>query len=128
MKPSVYRIQNADGVGPFIPGFSSQWVEYREDSDNLVPSFVEFPMLLPYLMSARAVGWHHGTGCHTVEQLRRWFNRREYAFLLDAGFEAVEIIPDEILASSDIQTVFRCATPLKDCVFARLSLYGGENA
>ena len=37
--PTVYRVQDADGRGPFKPGFSHQWVEERADHENLLPWF-----------------------------------------------------------------------------------------
>jgi hypothetical protein len=38
----VYRIQDKKGRGPYRPGFSSQWVEDRDDHDNLFPWYQEF--------------------------------------------------------------------------------------
>ena len=101
-------MQDKDGRGPWKPGFSRFWVEDRDDHDNLVPWYVEFGDV-----HRRAiVGMHMGCGCRSLEQLRRWFTATEYATLQLAGYQAVQMAADRILAESDIQCVFERAKPL----------------
>ena len=105
---TIYRVQDKDGRGPWKPGFSRFWVEDRDDHDNLVPWYVEFGDV-----HRRAiVGMHMGCGCRSLEQLRRWFTATEYATLQLAGYQAVQMAADRILAESDIQCVFERAKPL----------------
>ena len=42
MSNEIYRVQDAQGRGPWKPGFSHRWVEDRPDHYNLPPWFVEF--------------------------------------------------------------------------------------
>lgn len=104
----VFRIQDAEGRGPWRPGFSHRWVEDRPDHANLHPWMAEFgPVHLRAL-----VGEHFGCGCMTAEQLRRWFTPSEYSTLLRYGYRCVLVDADRVLAFSDIQCVFTRAKPL----------------
>ena len=104
----VYRIQDADGRGPWKPGYSHRWVEDRPDHDNLLPSFMEFGPVYQQIL----YGEHAGSGCLTVEQLRRWITQSEYAKLKALGYKAVKMRVGRIIASSDVQCVFGCPMPL----------------
>ena len=106
----VFRVQDAEGRGPWKPGFSHNWVEDRDDHQNLVPWFEEFGDV-----RQRAIyGMAMGSGCRTVEQLRRWFTATEYAKLLTLGYNAVRMPAGIILAQSEIQCVFQRAKPLNE--------------
>lgn len=112
MTDVVFRVQDAEGRGPWRPGFSHVWVEDRPDHDNLVPWFVEFGDV-----RQRAIyGMAMGSGCRSLEQLRRWFTPTEYAKLLTLGYQAVQMKTGLILAESDIQCVFQRAKPLNEDV------------
>ena len=98
----IYRIQDDRGRGPWKPGFSHKWV--RADPDmELVPWFVEWSGFDPRLESPNG---HIGTGCKTIDQLRRWFNHDEYYTLRILGYKSVKMDVDKILRTSDRQTVF----------------------
>ena len=113
----VYRVQDADGRGPFRPGFSHWWVENRPDHDNLVPWFEQFGVnALP------RTGRYYGCACRTPEQLRRWFTLSEYTTLQRFGFQAVQMDVDRVLHESDIQLLFHRARPLRDWV-TQIDLY-----
>ena len=103
----VYRVQDKDGRGPWKPGFSQRWIEDRPDHANLPPWYYEFgqPVLIP--------GEHNGSGCITVEQLRRWFTASEYKWLKGKGYQAVCIHVDRVIFKSDIQCLFGRRTSLK---------------
>lgn len=108
MMQTVYRVQDETGRGPFKPGFSHRWVESRPDHDNLRPWPVDFGQLALYAAS----GLHYGTGCRTIEQLRRWFTASEYATLHSYGYAAVKLDVDVIVAESDTQCLFARSSPL----------------
>jgi len=104
----VFRVQDADGRGPWKPGFSHRWVEDRPDHENLIPWFNEFGDV-----RERAIyGMVMGCGCRTLDQLRRWFTPSEYKTLLGFGYQAVKMQIGRVLAESDIQCVFECSKPL----------------
>lgn len=112
MSTIVLRIQDAEGRGPWRPGFSHWWVRDREDLENLPPFFEVWP----HLTQAARPGWHMGCGTLTVEQLRRWFTPQEYATLRAFGFQAVSLLVDDVLASDERQCVFMRRKPLAvDC-------------
>ena len=108
MSEIIYRVQDAQGRGPWKPGFSAQWVEDRPDHDNLAPWYEEFENVL----HRRTKGLVVGCGCKTKDQLKRWFTPGEYKTLTGKGYESVAMFVDEILAESDTQCVFEVADPL----------------
>jgi hypothetical protein len=99
-QPTVYRVQDNEGRGPWRPGFSRVWVENRADHMLLVPCFRQFNM--NHLRKDR----HVGCGCRTMEQLRRWFTVSEYERLRGLGYQAVLMAVNKIVFESDIQCVF----------------------
>jgi hypothetical protein len=115
---TIFRVQDKEGCGPWRPGFSHNWVISRADHDNLIPWYVEHPGLdLNSLESG-----HFGTGCETIKQLKRWFTKREYEKIYAFGYRAVGVSGCEILASSDIQCVFKREIPL-NINLSRVRLY-----
>ncbi len=114
----IYRMQNAEGRGPWAPGFSHLWVVDREDHNRLPPITAEFSLDF-YSLDRR---WFYGTGCRTLEQLRRWFIPKEYRVLRNLGYNAVLMSVQTILAESDVQLVFRRGSPL-NVGFQVVSLY-----
>ena len=106
----VYRIQDGDGRGPWKSGFSHRWVEDRPDHDNLPPWVVEFGRV-----DLKRFTWEHvGSGCLTLEQLRRWFTESEYKSLLRYGYRAVRMDVDRLLGKSETQCVFGRVKPLNE--------------
>ncbi len=108
----VFRIQDGEGRGPWKPGFSHRWVEYREDHRNLVPWFVEFGNVHLTALD----GEHIGSACRTLDQLRRWFTPSEYATLQVYGYRAVRMEVGRLLAESAKQVLFGRAKPLNSDV------------
>ena len=107
---TIYRVQDADGRGPWKPGFPDTWVEPRQDHENLLPFFCEFGMV-----HRKALDHEHlGVGCLTVRQLQRWFTPTEFIALRNHGYAAVRIEADRILAQSDVQCVFANLRPLAE--------------
>jgi hypothetical protein len=107
---SVFRVQDKDGRGPFKPGFSSTWVEDRDDHDNLVPWFVEMGRVDLQMIA----GMSGGTACRTLDQLRRWFTPSEYKTLRRHGYQAVRLEAGRIIGESGIQLFFERCRPLKE--------------
>lgn len=112
-KDIVYRIQDKDGRGPWKPGFSHNWVEDREDHDNLIAAHQQFGM---NAINKILYGEHSGTGCLSIKQLRRWFTKSEYKKLLRYGYKAVKMEVNRTIASSNIQVLFGRAKLLKEDV------------
>jgi len=120
----VYRIQDDEGRGPWRPGFSVKWVERRPDHDNLKSWMEEFGT--EYTFTRFAPDVHIGCACLTVEQLRRWFTASEYITLRGFGYRAVVMLADELLHSSDIQSVIVRSKPFTEGVQV-IPLYGPVN-
>lgn len=119
--PVVYRVQDRDGRGPWKPGFSRKWIEPREDHENLPSWYAEFGPIHNRIL----YGEEMGSGCRTLEQLRRWFTRSEYKRLREYGYRAVKMEVGRILAESEIQCVFGRAKPLNEDVTG-IELYEKE--
>lgn len=105
---TVYRIQNAQGRGPFKPGLPNRWVRMRDDLANLHPWPMEFGLRILNFAGRQPVG----CGCQTIAQLQRWFIPREYRKLLRLGYRAVTLDECTIIAASEIQCVFFRSKPL----------------
>lgn len=110
MTTTVYRVQDADGRGPWRPGFSHVWSEDRPDKDNLPPWFAEFGPVHKQVL----YGCHCGSACLTETQLRRWVSPAEYRKLLALGFRAYSIPADRVLARSAVQCFIETARPLRE--------------
>lgn len=108
----VYRVQDSAGRGPWRPGFSSTWVQERPDHDNLIPWNIEFPKLHNAIQRYHKLGWHLGCGCRAATNLRRWFTHREYATLLEYGYQAVILEAEGLIAESETQLIFKRRLPL----------------
>ena len=106
---TVYRIQDAQGRGPWRPGFSQLWVRDRKDHENLVPWFVEFGPVHENATDGEFIG----CGCRTIKELKRWFTKKEYKTLLAFGYRAVEMKAKRALGASDIQCLFVRDVPLR---------------
>ena len=105
----IYRIQAADGRGPFRPGVTEQWIGEPRWKDR--PSLMEEFDMRDIL--ARVANRHMGCGFRTPEQLRKWFDVNERAKLARLGYHPVTMTVDEILAESPTQLVFARRTPLR---------------
>lgn len=105
---TIYRIQDAEGRGPFRQGFSHKWVEPRVEHDDLIPWLVEFGRV----DLNRTPGFHVGCGCLLVDQLRTWFTKSEVKTLRKFGYHAVRMDVDKLLAFGPRQCVFERAKPL----------------
>lgn len=106
----IYRVQDREGRGPWRPGFSEKWVDYSEDKEVLLPTYIE----MPGAADRRTIGYHVGVGCIYPDQLRRWFTAREYATLLDYGYRCVTFMGKAFLGESETQCMFESRKPLAE--------------
>lgn len=106
----VFRVQDKTGRGPFVPGFSSQWVISRPDHDNLRPWFEEFGRVDREVLD----GCTSGSACKTIDQLRRWFTKQEYKKLKKFGYKAYKVKVSRVIAESDIQCFVSKLSPFCD--------------
>lgn len=117
--PIIYRVQDREGRGPWRPGFSDTWVIHRPDHENLRPSYLEMPTAL----NKRTPGYNVGCGCISLDDLRRWFIREEYAKLILAGYACVQFYGGAFLGESETQCLFERRKPLSEHDWL-VSLYG----
>lgn len=110
MRPDgkVFRVQDAEGRGPWRPGFSQKWVIDRPDHDKLLPWYIEFGRIDQKVLATE----YAGSACRTLKQLRRWFTKKEYKKLIGLGYRAVMLDVDRIIAESDIQCFVATKRPL----------------
>lgn len=106
----VFRVQDADGRGPFKPGFTATWLD--DVRDFSLPSVIqEFPKVIRLIQEKPG---HYGCACRDEEQLRRWFTPAELVRLQILGYRVVSMEADEVLAESANQLVFRRSRPLNE--------------
>jgi len=102
---TIFRIQDHEGRGPWRPGFSKKWVDVLGPPPP-PPYFEEFPNWQELIKLPKQAGLHHGCGCRSIEQMRRWFTKNEMWKLRRLGFAIVTMDVDEIIAESDNQVIF----------------------
>lgn len=110
----VCRIQDAEGRGPYRPGFYQYWSE-REYGP--LPFYVEFPDAISKckeLVSKK--GGMAGCGFRNLDQAKRWFSPNEVLTLARYGYSLVWIVPEEIICKSHNQLVFWCSKKLNEVV------------
>lgn len=108
----VYRIQDADGRGPWRPGFSVKWIDpdFGPGVEDMPPYFVEFGADL--LKRRGRIGEYYGCAVRKPQDLRRWVSAIERTKLAGFGFNVVSIKPSRIIAESKNQLVFASRIPL----------------
>lgn len=104
----VYRMQDANGRGPFKPGFTRFWVDPSR-TEWLPSIFDDFPEL-----RFDKMGGYYGCGCEDMDMLDRWFLPSEREILRAAGYSLVAVDADEILYRSPSQVIFWRKKPLND--------------
>lgn len=112
MNMSIYRVQDADGRGPWRPGFSHHWI----DDDAPPGRLTETVMDLMPLGDIRRLpsGMHYGCGCRSLHSLMSWFSRVERQRLQSLRYRVVVMRVDEILRESDWQVFFARRRPLSE--------------
>ena len=116
MADLVCRIQDAEGRGPYRPGFSHVWSERDFGPD---PVFVAFPGIMA--QAQRVVNEKGGAvGCafRTLQQASNWFSPTEVLTLAKHGYSLCWVKPDEILAENSDQLVIWTQLPLAKATLA----------
>ena len=110
---TIYRVQDADGRGPWKPGFSHTWVEDHDEKwFESHPTWWQDFGLTP--LKINITGMPMGSGCASIGQLQDWFTPTEYQKLKGLGYQAVKMEVGRILAQSAVQVVFERARPLQE--------------
>ena len=87
----LFRIQDADGRGPWKPGFSMKWIDMDKDDRLCPPMMVEFPEWRYKVDAAAAMGCRH-FGCCMIGMagFHRWFTPAEIERLRGFGYRLVD--------------------------------------
>lgn len=112
MSERVYRVQDANGRGPYQPGFSRQWAD-----EDFAPGMMALPTWMEEFGSDLITrlgrpGEHYGSAVRSVEKLSEWFSPTEQRRLAALGFIPVALRANRILAESKNQLVFARQRPL----------------
>ena len=111
---AVYRIQDAEGRGPYRPGFSSRWCD--EDGPIKLTFADEFGWSMASIPRRFFPGEHAGCGFRLLDQLCDWFTPAERRKLADFRYQIVLMTIDRVLAESENQVVFARMRPLTEGV------------
>lgn len=97
----IYRIQDAQGRGPYKPGETELWKD--EDRDH--PAAPSVNQMLA--MRRRAPKGHYmGFGFESMDQLRAWFSEGEIARLYYRGYSIVKMGVTGFLMRESTQCAF----------------------
>lgn len=110
--PFVFRIQDAEGRGPYRPGTSHRWA----DVDGPVPPPPFYEEFGQAIFDHFKAGWANGCAFETMAQLTAWFSPTERARLAMLGYRIVRFRPDRILGASENQMVVSRQRPFRDNV------------
>lgn len=105
---NLYRVQAADGRGPWRPGLSKHWAE--EYGVRCLPLPIHEAFGLDWL-SEIPRGWHAGCACRTLEGLLVWFTQQEQDRLESIGYTPVALSADLIIVENEDQVVFARREP-----------------
>jgi len=108
----VYRVQDAEGRGPYRPGFSHRWAD--SDGPIMLPFYEEFGWSLTSIPGRFLPGEFAGCGFRALDHLYRWFSPTECQRLSGFGYVIVFLYVDRVLAESAHQVVFARRRPLTD--------------
>lgn len=108
----AYRVQAADGRGPWRPGFSLTWIETDAPADRLTETVMD---LLP-IRELRNLppGMSYGSACRTVDALMRWFTAGEKQRLAQLGFHPVRLNADVVVTESEWQMLIGRRKPFAE--------------
>lgn len=110
--PSLVRIQDWEGRGPWRPGFSRRWIDEASDKPLPPPLMEEFANLDAVCAKAHRQGYHIGCAFHGWQGVLDWLTPIELKRLDAFGFKFVDASTCRILLKSDHQAVIASRTPL----------------
>jgi hypothetical protein len=111
---TVFRVQAADGRGPWRPGLSRFWADDQRTyfPTDVISAFgITWKEEIPY-------GWHAGCACSTLDKLLEWFTPLEQRRLESMGYMPVTLMADRIIRENDEQVIFARRDPLNVGVVA----------
>jgi len=108
----AYRVQAADGRGPWRPGWSHVWIDEDAPAGRLTETVMD---LMP-LAQLRALPptMMYGSGCRTLDALMQWFTPIERERLKAFGFYPVRLNADVVLVESEWQMLIGRKRPFYD--------------
>lgn len=106
---TLYRVQAADGRGPWRPGLSKHWID-NESNRPLQPAVHE-AFGWDWLKKIPQE-WHAGCACRTLDGIQAWFTPVEQTRLEAMGYAPVAINVDKIIEENADQVVFARRMPL----------------
>lgn len=113
----VYRVQDAEGRGPFKPGFSKVWCDPDfAPGQKAMPTWTEEFGRDAIDRLAKSSERHFGSAVRTVGKLREWFSDDERERLADLGYHVAAIPHARVLAESQNQLLIGSSTPFSVCV------------
>jgi len=106
----LYRVQDADGRGPYRPGFTRYW----QNDNGLIclPWWEELGITLAQAVASLPEGMHSGCAFDSMSALARWFTDVERLRLDAFGYRVVRFKPDKIIFTTPTQVVFANRAPL----------------
>ena len=109
----LLRIQDAEGRGPWRPGFSQMWIDPEKDDSFCPPLMVEFPNWHKAIAKARKTGRPH-VGCvaYGAQGLHAWFTPSEIGKLRAFGFRLADASSLTRILSGRHQAIVASALPL----------------
>lgn len=110
MGERLYRVQAADGRGPYRPGFSHHWSDAAGPA--VKPWWIELNIGLGEAIRMIPQDMHTGCAFEWLQQLDDWFTASERLKLDRLGYYIVKFRPDKIVARTPTQVVFACNGPL----------------
>ncbi len=105
----VFRVQAADGRGPWRPGLSKFWADPER---TYLPADVLTAFAGTDWMARIPYGWHMGCACRSIERLLAWFTPMERGILEKVGYNPVALQVDRIIAENEDQLVFARRNPM----------------
>lgn len=112
MRVIVYRVQDADGRGPFKPGFTQHWIDiYFAPGVQPYPTWME-EFGEDLIKKNGLPGEYYGSAVRTRDELDGWFSVTEQRKVKHLGYRIVAIGIDRVSAESTCQLVFARSVPL----------------
>jgi hypothetical protein len=108
----VYRVQDARGRGPWVPGFSHEWLEADAPAGRMTETLMD---LLPIdQLRALSPEYHYGCACRSLPALLAWFTPAECHRLARLGYHPVSLTIDAVVAESASQLLLARRRPLAE--------------
>lgn len=108
----VYRVQAADGRGPWRPGWSATWIDGDAPADRLAETVMDLVPIAVLRRLPSTMVW--GSACRTVDALMAWFTPVERARLRALGYHPVRLNVEIVVAESRWQMLVGRSRPFAE--------------